>query len=176
MPESTERCSNRSEPIGGRGDRTLRFADEVVGRGRAGRFEQREPHVFVVLEADGDLLADVNVVVLAADDVRGEVHGRVFGERDVCDRVRRFEAGEPLVLVDGEPDDRAAAADFGRRPGPAAAGGADRNGWVHQFSAVVAALDPQAAVGAGRPEPFVHRHELGKRSHHFQPPIEPIVS
>ena len=60
-----------------------------------------------LLEADLHLHADVHVVGLAPDDVRGEVDRRVVGEGDVGDDVGRVELRQPLLMVDREPDHRA---------------------------------------------------------------------
>jgi hypothetical protein len=84
-----------------------RLGHPIDGVGGAGRLEEREPHVLVLLEPDLHLLADVHVVDLTADDVRREVDARVLGERDVRDHVGRLEARQPLVVVDGEADHRA---------------------------------------------------------------------
>ena len=64
------------EAVGGHrrpGRRALRLGDPVGRVVAAGRLEQREPHVLVLLEADLHLLADVDLVGLAADDVGREV-------------------------------------------------------------------------------------------------------
>ena len=98
-PESTTRCSKRSLVTGGRVTGRAGSLTAVDGVGGAGRLEQWEPHVFVLLEPHLHFLADVHLVRVAADDVRREVHRRVLGERDVRDRVRRLEAGQPLVLI-----------------------------------------------------------------------------
>ena len=165
-PESTARCSKRSVLTGAARRRAFGLGDQLVGRvGRAGRFEQRQPHVLVRLEPNRHLLADVDVVRVAADDVRREVHRRVVGERDHRDRVRRLEAGQPLVLVDREADDGRAPGNHRRAPRAAAARGADRHGRVHQRLAIVAALHAQLPVRAGGPEPLVDRRELRKRPH-----------
>ena len=85
--------------------RALRFGHQFRRVGGTGRFEQRKPHVFAGFEADDHLLADANVVRVAADDVGGEVHRRVLGEGDDRDRVRRLEVGQPLVAIDRVRDD-----------------------------------------------------------------------
>ena len=107
-PERTARCSKRSSLIGGRG--VGRFGHLLRGVGRTGRFEQRQPHVLALFEANDHLLPDVDVVRVATDDVRGEVDGRVLGQGDDRDRVRRLEVRQPLMAVDRERDD-------GRVPG-----------------------------------------------------------
>ena len=156
------------EPVGrprGPGRRALRLGDALGRVVAAGRLEQREPDVLVLLEADLDLLADVDLVGLAADDVGREVDARVLGQGHVGDRVRRFEVREPLVLVDGEGHDGRGAGDLGGRPRPAAAHGADGDRGVDHRLAVVAPLDAQAPVGARGPEPLVGRGELGQGAH-----------
>jgi hypothetical protein len=90
--------------------RPLRLTDEIDGVVvLARRLEQGQPYVVMLFEADRHLLADVDLVRLATDDVRREMHARVFVERDVGDRVRRRERRRPLVLVDGERHDGGAA-------------------------------------------------------------------
>ena len=145
--------------------RALRFGDAVDRVGLPGRREEREPHVVVLLEAHRHDLADRDVLRFAVDDVRGEVHRGVLGERDVRDHVGRLEPGKPLVTVDRVADDGGAARHLGRCPRAAAARGADGHRWVHELAAVGAALDAQSAVGTGRPEPLVHQRELRERSH-----------
>ena len=132
---------------------------------RPGRLEQGQPDVLVLLEADGDLLADADVGGVAPDDVRRQVHPGVLGQRHVGDDVGRIEVGKPAVRVHGEADDRARPDTGGRLRRPAPAVGADRHGRMDELAAVAAALDAQDAVGAGGPEPLVRRCQLGKRSH-----------
>ena len=138
--------------------------DGIVG---PGRLEQGDPHVVVLLEADRDLLADVDVVGFAPHDVRRETYGRVLGERDVGDHIRRLEVREPLPRVDRVPDDCRAPRHFGRLRRAAPAHRADRDRRVHERRALLAALDAQLPVGARRPEPFVERCQLRERSHRF---------
>jgi hypothetical protein len=147
------------------GRRTRRLAHPVDGVRLARRFEQREPHVIVLLEADDDLLADVDRVGVAPDDVGREVHRGVLSERDVGDHVGRLEPRQPLVVVDGVGDDGAAPRHHGgpRRPAPAA--GAHRDRRMDERLAALAALDPQATIGTRRPEPLVDGRELGERAH-----------
>ena len=90
---------------------------------------------------------------------------RVLGERDVGDHVRRLEAGQPLVLVDREADDRGPPRHRGRRPRAAAARAGRSAPAGARAPAVGAALDAQVPVGARRPEPLVDRRELGERAH-----------
>ena len=59
------------------------------------------------------------------------------------------EAGQPRVLVHGEPDDRAATRHLAGRPVPAPAGRADRHRRVHERVAVAAA----PGCAGGRPPP-----------------------
>ena len=150
---------------GGPRRRPLRLGDGVGGIVPAGRLEEGEPHVLAGLEADLDLLADVDLVGLAADDVGGQVHGRVLGQHHVGDHVRRLEVRVPRVVVDGEADHGPGAGHLGRRPGAAAADRADRRRWVDHRPAVVALLDAEATVGAGGPEPLVGRGQLGEGTH-----------
>ena len=126
------RCSKRSSPSGGR------------GVGRTGSGTRSTGSVAPVGSNSGNqtssccskrtchLLADVDVVELAADDVRREVDARVLGERHVGDHVGRLEAGQPLVVVDGEADDGGPPRHLGRRGRAAAAGRADRRGRVDE--------------------------------------------
>ena len=141
------------------------LADQVAVVELAGRGEQREPDVLVLLEADRHLLADAHRLGVAVDDVGGEAHRRVLGQRHVGDHVGRVEAREPLVVVDREPDDGRLARHRDGRVGPTPAPGTDRGRRVDQLAAVVAALDPQRPVLAGRPEPLVPRGQLGQQSH-----------
>ena len=76
--------------------RALRLGDPLRAVGPAGRLEQRNPDVLLLLEAHGHFLADVDLVGVAADDVRREPDRRVLGERHDRDRVRRRERRQPL--------------------------------------------------------------------------------
>ncbi len=109
MPLRTARCSNRSSRSGGRGVGRTGSGTRSTGSIVPGGFEERDPDVFVGLEADRDLLPDAHVGGVAPDDVGRQVHAGVLGERDVGDHVRRFEGREPLVCVHREADDRPAA-------------------------------------------------------------------
>ncbi len=144
--------------------RVLRLGDALARVGLPGRLEERDPDVVVLLEADGDLLADVHVVGVAADDVGRQADAGVLGERDDRDRVGRLEAGEPLVAVDRRADDGRTPRDHRRFPRAAPALRADGGRRVDEGPAVGAALDPQLPVGARRPEPLARRGELGERS------------
>jgi hypothetical protein len=156
------------EPVAARrrtGGRAPGLAHQVGGVGLARRLEQRQPDVVGRLEPDHDLLANVDLVGVAPDDVGREVDGRVLGERHVGDDVRGLEAGQPPVAVDGERHDGAAARHCRGLPRAAAAGGAHRHRRVDERPAVLALLDPQATVGARGPEPLVGRGELGEWPH-----------
>ena len=147
------------------GDGTLRWRDAVDRVDGSGRLEQGQPDVLVLLEEDGDLLADADVRGVAPDEVRRQVHPGVLGQRDVGDDVGRIEVRMPAVGVHREADDRAPARHRRRLRRPAPAVGADRHGRMDEFAAVAAALDAQDTVGPGGPEPLVRRCQLGERSH-----------
>ena len=147
------------------GERPYRFGDTVDRIHRPRQPEQGEPHVLLLEELDRDLLADLHLGRLAADDVRRQVHAWVLGQRDVGDHVRRFEVGQPTMGVDRVADDGAAARDRGRLGRPAPAVGADGHRWMHQLAAVAALLDAERAVGSGGPEPLVGRGQLRQGSH-----------
>src|SRR5262249_41254089 len=137
----------------GRARRRAYRVGNTLGRiGLAGRREKGNPHVVVLLEANGDVLADVHVGGITIDDVRREPNHRVLDERDVGNHVRRLETGQPLVRVDGEAHDGGAPRDLGGLPGAASARGADRHRRVYERPAVGATLDPQLPVGTGSPE------------------------
>jgi hypothetical protein len=156
------------EPVAARrrtGSRAPGLAHQVGGVGLARRLEQRQPDVVGRLEPDHDLLADLDLVGIAPDDVGREVDGRVLGEGHVGDDVRPLEAGQPPVAVDGERHDGAAARHHRGLPRAAAAGRAHRHRRVDERLAVLALLDPQATVGARGPEPLVGRGELGEWPH-----------
>src|SRR4051812_47740826 len=123
----------------------------------------------MLLEADADLLADVYLRGIAADDVGRQPDARVLGERHVGDDIGRLEveAAKPGLAVDGEADDGGHARDLKWRRGPALAPGAYGHRWVHQLPAVGALLNAQTAIGSGLPEPLVARRQLGKRPHRF---------
>ncbi len=147
------------------GDGTLGRGDAVDRVDGPGRLEQGQPDVLVLLEADGDLLADADLRGVAADEVRRQVHPGVLGQRHVGDDVGRIEVRKPAVRVHREADDRAATRHRRRLRRPAPAVGADRHGRMDELAAVAAALDAQDTVGAGGPEPLVRRCQLGERSH-----------
>lgn len=132
---------------------------------RAGRLEQRQPHVVVLLEGDLHLLAHGHVVGVAAHDVGGEAHRRVPGKGHVGDHVGRLEARGHWWRLTVKPmtvarPDTSVGDDFRLRQGRA-----DRHGRVNQLAAVVAALDPQAPIRARGPEPLVERGEPGEGAH-----------
>ena len=164
-PESTARCSKRSSPAGGRGVGRSRFGDPVDRVGRAGRLEQREPHVVVLLEAHRDLLADVHVVGVAADDVRGEVHAGSSARATLAITYGGSKPGshgcwftvKPTTVP--RPDTSGGFHDRLRHAGQIGTGGCT------SVRAVDAALDPKPAVGARRPEPLVGRGELREGPH-----------
>ncbi len=147
----------------GRGAHRLAHPVDRVGLAR--RLEQRQPHVLVRLEADHHLLPDVHVPGLAPDDVGREAHRRVLGQRHDGDDVGRLEPGQPPVAVDRERHDRAAARHDRGGPRPAAARRAHGHRRVDERLAVLAALDPEPAVGPRGPEPLVDGGELGERPH-----------
>ena len=109
MPLRTARCSKRSSLERGAGERPHRFVDPVDRVELAGQLEEGQPDVLLLLEPDRDLLADLDVGRLAADDVRRQVDAGVLGQRDVGDDVGRVEVRQPAVGVDREADDGAAA-------------------------------------------------------------------
>ncbi len=154
----------------GAGERAHRLRHPVDGVHRSRQLEQGQPHVLLLEEPDGDLLADLDLRRLAADDVRREVDARVLGQCDVGDHVGRFEVRVPLVGIDREADDRAAARDRGRLRRAAPAVGADGNRRVHQLAAVAALLYAQGAVGSGGPEPLAGRDQLRQRPHRHSAP------
>ena len=159
------RCSKRSLLTGGRGVGRCRCADAIDSIGGAGRLEQREPDVLLLLEAHRHFLTDADDVRVATDDVRRESYAGVFGECHDRDHIRWFEAGKPLVLVHRESDDGAATGDDRRCPRPTAARRTDRNRRMDERAALGAALDPEPAIGPGGPEPLVRRRELREGSH-----------
>ena len=81
----------------------------------------------------------------------------------VGDGVRRREVGQPLLMVDREPDDGAAARHHPRRRRRLRHAGHTGDGGWTQRAAVVAALDAQLAVLARRPEPRAPRQQPGQR-------------
>ena len=128
MPESTDRCSKRSSLSGGPGRRAPRLGDAVGRVVAAGRLEQREPDVLVLLEADRDLLADVDLVGLAADDVGREVDasGPRPGPR-WRSTYGGSKSGSHWCWLTVNADDRGPARHLGGRPRAAAAHRADRD-------------------------------------------------
>jgi hypothetical protein len=153
-----------ADPVRGR-HRSEGRAPLLRRAGQPATTDQRQPDVVGRLEPDHDLLADVDLVGVAPDDVGREADGRVLGERHVGDDVRGLEAGQPPVAVDGERHDGAAARHHRGLPRAAAAGRAHRHRRVDERLAVLALLDPQATVGARGPEPLVGRGELGEWPH-----------
>ena len=94
---------------------------------------------------------------------------RVLGQRHDGDHVGRLEAGQPLVLVDGEAD----RPWRGPTPGSASEArlrqaGQIGTGGCTNVGAVVAALDAELPVGARGPEPRRAGGEGRKRSHGAQ--------
>ncbi len=165
MPESTDRCSNRSADRGARGVGRWGSGTRSVGSSRpvgsnsgsqtSSCCSKRTWTSWPMWTSSGS-----QPTTLVVRWTR-----RVLGQGHVGDRVRRFEVREPLVLVDGEGHDGRGAGDLGGRPRPAAAHGADGDRGVDHRLAVVAALDAQAPVGARGPEPLVGRGELGQGAH-----------
>ena len=165
-PESTTRCSKRSLLRGRPHGRALRLRDPLraVGRCRSARTAAaRRPRAarsarvtsWPMWTSSGSQPTMFVVSRTAASSASATIAIAYGGSND----------GQPLVAVDREPDDGAAPRHDGRRPRPAAARRADRRRRVDERLAVAARLDPELAVGAGGPEPLVHRRELGKRSH-----------
>ena len=137
----------------------------VLGRERAllgvaGRLEERDPHVVVVLEQHLHLHADVHVGGVAVDDVGGEADAVVLLDGDDRDHVGRREARHPRVLVDGEAGDHRLARHLRRRPLGRVAVRAHRDRRVAQLAAVGAALEPEHAVFARLPEELVALTDL----------------
>jgi hypothetical protein len=64
--------------------------------------EQRQPDVLGLLEDDFHLLAQFELLGVAFDDVGGQPHPRIFGDRDLGDDVGRGQAGQAESVVDGE--------------------------------------------------------------------------
>ena len=67
---------------------------DLVDRQRRGfgvfdETEQRQPDVLVLLEDDLHLLAQFELLGVAVDDVGGQPHPRIFGDRDLGDDVGR---------------------------------------------------------------------------------------
>ena len=130
-----------------------RTRDRSFGRGNGigdvrstRRLEQRQPDVLVLLEADDDVLPDMDVGRITAHDGGGETDTGVLGEGHDRDGIGRLEGGVPEVMVHREADDRAPAGDDRRLPCGAPAGRADRHRRMDQGGARRASLDAQPAV------------------------------
>ena len=129
----------------------------LAGRGltthprAVGRSEEREPHVLDVLEDHAHRHADVHVVGLDVDQVGRQPHVGLLVDRHPGDDVG-VAAGDPLLVVDGEGLDVAAAADLLRRQVARQAARADGPRRVDEEPAGVAAQEAQHAVGARGPE------------------------
>ena len=144
---------------------TLGLGDGVTGGQPTGRCEEREPHILVVLEPDGHLLADGDVGRITVHDHGGEPDPGVFFQSHDGDGVGRLERRMPLVVVHRKADDRAPARDHRRFPRPTPAHRADGHGRMDQGVARPAALDAEAAVGPRGPEPLGGGRQLGQRPH-----------
>ena len=165
-PESTDACSKRWSPSGGRGGGEPGGDVGLRGGDRAGRLEEGEPYVVALPRSGpGPRGRRATSAGVAADDVGGQPHGRVLGQRHHGDDVGGWQVRVPLVLVDGVAHDGGPARDRGRGRVAAAAHRTDRHRRVDQGAAVVTALDAEGPVGAGGPEPSAPRGELGEGPH-----------
>ena len=165
-PESTARCSNRSLLTGARGagrsgsaTSSSDASDAPVGSNNGNHTSScgsnRTVTSWPMCTSSGSQPTTFVVRCTVGSSASATIG----------DRVRRLEAGQPLVLVDRETDDGRAPGHNRRAPRAAAARGADRHGRMHQRLAIVAALHAQLSVRAGGPEPLVDRRELRERPH-----------
>ena len=176
MPLRTARCSKRSSLRGARGSGRTGSATRSTGSTDPVSSKRGSHTSSCCRNGDRDLLADLHLGRLAADDVRRQVHAGVLGQRDVGDDVGRVEVGQPAVGVDRGADDGAAARHRGRLRRPAPAVGADGHRRMHQLAAVAALLDAERAVGTGGPEPLVGRGQLRQGPHRRSSPGRPTSS
>jgi hypothetical protein len=102
--------------------------------------EQRQPHVFVLLEDNLHLLAQFQLFSVTFDDVGGQPHARVFGDGDLRDDVGRGQAGHAESVVDGESGKRGPARHHPHNQVVRAAVSAYRRRWMNEGSAVGAFL------------------------------------
>ena len=130
--------------------RLLRRTRGLTTRSSTGR-EEREPHVVDVLEDHAHRHADAHVVGLDVDQVGRQADVGLLVDRHPGDDVG-VAPRDPLLVVDGEGLDAAAAADGLRRHVARQAARADRTRRVVEEAAVVAAQEAQDAVLAGGPE------------------------
>ena len=127
-----------------------------------GRLEQRDPDVLGVLEQHLHLHAHEHVVGGHVHEVGGEADAVVLLDGDDRDQVRRREARDPRLLVEGEPGDDRTPRHLGRRPLVRTAVRAHRARRVAQLATAGAALEAKRAVLTRLPEELVELGQLGQ--------------
>ena len=146
----TRAAQRRADPAGVVGRRDLVFGQLAVRL--SARNEERNPHVFLLLEPRPHAHADARRFGLQIHEVRDQANPRVRIDRHGRDGERRRVARIPLLMVDRDADDDAgrrdvAHAEVGRSA--VAAHGARR---MLERAAGVARGKAENAVAAGFPE------------------------
>ena len=165
MPESTDRCSNRSADRGGRGVGRWGSGTRSVGSSRpvgsnsgsqtSSCCSKRTWTSWPMWTSSGSQPTTLVVRWTLGSSARATLAIAYGGSK----------SGSHWCWLTVRATTVARAGDLGGRPRPAAAHGADGDRGVDHRLAVVAPLDAQAPVGARRPEPLVGRGELGQGAH-----------